>query len=81
MTREEVKNLVFDSVKEQLGVTEVTEESRLAEDLGADSLDQVEMIMKAEEALNVEIPDEDVAELKTVGDFVEYLCTKVEVVD
>ena len=81
MTREEVKNLVFDSVKEQLGVTEVTEESRLAEDLGADRLDQVEMIMKAEEALNVEFPDEDVAEIKTVGDFVEYLCTKVEVVD
>lgn len=81
MTREEVKNLVFDSVKEHLGVNEVTEDAQLAEDLGADSLDQVELIMKAEEALNIEIPDEDVEGIKTVGDFIDYLCKKSEVTD
>ena len=47
--------------------------SRLVEDLGADSLDFVELVMAFEDEFNVTLPDEDVGKLKTIGDIVEYL--------
>ena len=70
---------VFEKVKkvvcEELGVqeSEVKPESSFTEDLGADSLDIVELVMAIEEQFSVEIPDDDVANLKTVGDVVSYI--------
>lgn len=66
---------VRDIVVEQLGVEadEVTEESTFIDDLGADSLDIVELIMAFEEAFNVEIPDEEAEKIKSVKDVVEYI--------
>lgn len=66
---------IRDIIVEQLGVdpNEVTMESSFIDDLGADSLDIVELIMALEEEFDVEIPDEDAEKIKTVGDVVEYL--------
>lgn len=62
-------------VVEQLGVDEeqVTLESSFVDDLGADSLDIVELVMALEEAFGVEIPDTDAEKISTVGDVVEYV--------
>lgn len=70
---------IFDKVKkvvvEQLGVSEseVTEKSSYVDDLGADSLDTVELVMALEEAFGLEIPDEEAEKIKTVGDTVKYI--------
>lgn len=70
---------VFDKVKkiivEQLSAeeSEVTPEASFIEDLGADSLDIVELIMALEEEFGVEIPDEDAEKISTVGDAVKYI--------
>lgn len=66
-----VKKIIVD----QLGVDEskITENSSFIDDLGADSLDIVELIMAFEEEFDVEIPDEDAEKIKTVGDTVKYL--------
>ncbi len=69
----------FDRVKaiivEQLGVNgeEVTEEASFVEDLGADALDVVELVMALEEAFGIEIPDEDAEKIRTVGQAVQYI--------
>ena len=62
-------------VAEQLGVDEsqVTEDASFIDDLGADSLDTVELIMAFEEAFDVEIPDEDAQKIKTVKDVIDYI--------
>ena len=76
--------MVFDKIKdiivEQLDVEEdaVTMEASITEDLGADSLDVVDLVMSIEESFDVEIPDEEVENIKTVGDFVKYIENKVE---
>ena len=70
---------MFDKVKEivveQLGVEEdaVTMSASFVDDLGADSLDIVELIMAFEEAFDIEIPDADAEKISTVGDVVEYI--------
>ena len=66
---------VRDIVVEQLGseADEVTPESTFIDDLGADSLDIVELIMAFEEEFNVEIPDEAAEKIKTVQDVVNYI--------
>lgn len=70
---------IFDKVKEiiveQLGVAEdtVTEEAAFIDDLGADSLDIVELIMALEEEFDLEIPDTEAEKIVTVGDAVEYI--------
>jgi acyl carrier protein len=70
---------IFDKVKavvmEQLGVTaeKVEMESSFVGDLGADSLDIVELVMALEEEFNVSIPDEDAEKIKTVGEAVKYI--------
>ena len=70
---------IFDEVKkvvvEQLGVSEseVTREASFVDDLGADSLDTVELVMALEEAFSVEIPDEDAEKIKSIGDTVSYI--------
>lgn len=72
--------MVFETIKDlivkQLSVAEdkVTKEARLAEDLGADSIDAVELIMEIETAFDIEVSDEEAQSVKTVGD----LCTYVE---
>lgn len=66
---------VADVIVEQLGVApaEVTRNATFAEDLGADSLDVIELVMALEERFGIEIPDADVAPLHTVGHLVVYL--------
>ncbi|MFH1683998.1 MAG: acyl carrier protein [Candidatus Margulisiibacteriota bacterium] len=70
---------VFDQVKkvvvEQLGVneSELKREASFVDDLGADSLDTVELVMALEEAFSTEIPDEDAEKIKTIGDTVTYI--------
>jgi acyl carrier protein len=70
---------LFDRVKEiivdQLGVDEdkVTLEASFVDDLGADSLDVVELVMALEEEFEIEIPDEDAEKIATVGDALEYI--------
>ncbi|HEC93559.1 MAG TPA: acyl carrier protein [Candidatus Atribacteria bacterium] len=66
-----VKKIIVD----QLGVdaSKISEDSSFVDDLGADSLDIVELIMAFEEEFDVEIPDEDAEKIKTVGDAVKYL--------
>ena len=65
-------------VAEQLGVDEdqVTEDASFVDDLGADSLDTVELIMAFEEEFDVEIPDEDAQKIKTVKDVMDYIESK-----
>ena len=58
--------------------SEVTEKAKFIEDLGADSLDTVELIMKFEEEFDLDIPDEDAETLDTVGKAVDYLKAKLE---
>jgi len=70
---------IFDQVKkvvmEQLGVSEseVSREASFVDDLGADSLDTVELVMALEEAFGIEIPDEDAEKIKTIGDTINYV--------
>lgn len=70
-----VADKVKDIIVEQLGVDEeeVTPDASFVDDLGADSLDVVELVMAFEEEFGVEIPDEDAEQLQTVGDAIRYL--------
>jgi acyl carrier protein len=65
-------------VVEQLGVNadEVKEESKFVEDLGADSLDVVELVMALEEKFDIEIPDDEAEKIRTVKDVVAYIESK-----
>ena len=74
MSSEEVFEKVKSIIVEQLGVAEtaVTMEASFIDDLGADSLDIVELIMALEEAFDIEIPDADAEKVATVGDVVDY---------
>ena len=78
MSSEEVFEKVKGIIVEQLGVadTAVTLEASFIDDLGADSLDIVELVMALEEEYDVEIPSDDLAELNTVGDVINYLKDK-----
>ena len=73
-----LEDRVRDIIVEQLGVNaeQVTPEASFIDDLGADSLDSVELIMAFEEEFSAEIPDEDAEKLTTVGKVVEYLKSK-----
>ena len=72
---EKVKAIIVD----KLGVdeSEVTNEANFINDLGADSLDTVELIMQFEEEFNIEIPDEDAEKLRSVGQTVDYISNKL----
>lgn len=71
---------VTDLIVEQLGVSkeEVVNQASFVDDLGADSLDIVELVMSIEENFDVEIPDEDAEKLQTIGDAVTYLKERLE---
>ena len=75
MSSEEVFEKVKGIIVEQLGVsdTAVTMEASFIDDLGADSLDIVELIMALEEEFDMEIPDADAEKVVTVGDVVDYI--------
>ena len=76
--------MVFDKIRkiivEQLDVDEdkVTTDASITEDLGADSLDVVDLVMSIEESFDLEIPDEEVENIKTVGDIVKFIEAKTE---
>ena len=75
MSSEEVFDKVKEIIVEQLGVAEnaVNTEASFIDDLGADSLDIVELIMALEEEFDLEIPDSDAEKVVTVGDVVDYI--------
>lgn len=70
-----VQEKITEIIVEQLGVKpeEVTPEASFVDDLGADSLDTVELVMALEEEFGVEIPDEDAEKIQTVGDAIKYV--------
>jgi acyl carrier protein len=72
---EEIAERVKSIIVDQLGVSmeEVTPEASFIEDLGADSLDIVELIMALEEEYDMEIPDEDAEKIQSVGDVISYI--------
>ena len=73
---EKVKSIIVD----QLGVneSEVTGSASFVDDLGADSLDTIELVMAFEEAFGIDIPDEDAEKIKTVQDAIEYVAAQKE---
>ena len=75
MNSEEIFEKVKEIIVEQLGTPEasITMESSFLDDLGADSLDLVELIMALEEEFGIEIPDSDAEKVVTVGDVVDYI--------
>ena len=75
----DIEAKVKEIIVEQLGVDEaqVTAEASFIDDLGADSLDTVELVMAFEEKFDIEIPDEDAEKMRSVGDAVEYLTSKL----
>ncbi len=77
MAEKSIEQRVKDIIVEQLGVNpdQVTPEAKFIEDLGADSLDTVELVMALEEEFDIEIPDEDAEKIQTVGQAVDYIKT------
>jgi len=75
MAEKPIEEKVKDIIVEQLGVNpeQVTPQASFIEDLGADSLDIVELVMAFEEEFGVEVPDEDAEKLQTVGDVIKYI--------
>lgn len=75
MNVSEVKAKVVDIIANQLGVEKdvITPEANVIDDLGADSLDIVELVMALEEAFDMEIPDEEAEKIRTVGDIFQYI--------
>ena len=73
-----VAEKITEIIVEQLGVKpeEVTPEASFIDDLGADSLDTVELVMALEEEFGIEIPDEEAEKIQTVGDAIKYIDSK-----
>ncbi len=76
----ELEQKVKEIIADQLGVEieKLTNDAKFVDDLGADSLDVVELIMAFEEEFGIEIPDEDAEKIQTVGDVINYLSQKVK---
>ena len=77
---QEMEEKVRDIIVEELGVErdKLADDATFMEDLGADSLDTVELVMAFEKEFDIDIPDEDAEQLRTVGDALKYLQDKVE---
>ena len=75
MIESEIEAKVIDIVAEQMGVdkTEITRETSFANDLNADSLDTVELVMEFEDEFETSIPDEEAEKIQTVGHAIEYI--------
>ena len=76
MIFEKIATLLADQL--DVDPDDLTPETRIIEDLGADSLDVVELLMAAEDEFEVEIPDESIEGMKTIGDVVNYIQNNVE---
>jgi acyl carrier protein len=76
----DLEERVSDIIVEQLGATreEIVPEASFIDDLGADSLDIVELVMAMEETFDIEIPDDDAEKIQTIGDAVAYLRNRLE---
>lgn len=74
-TEQPIEQRVADIIAEQLGVSkeEVVPEASFIDDLGADSLDIVELVMAMEEEFDIEIPDDDAEKIQTIGDAIAYV--------
>ena len=79
MDMKQLEEKVKDIIVEELGVEreKLTSEASFMEDLGADSLDTVELVMAFEKEFDIDIPDEDAEKLRTVGDAMNYLHEKI----
>ena len=79
MTKEDIMAKVKSVVSEKLNVGEdqVTADAKFVEDLGADSLDQVELIMALEDEFELKIPEEEAEKLVTVGASIDYIVSKI----
>jgi len=77
---ENLENKIKEIIVDKLGIeeSEITESASFTNDLGADSLDTVELIMEFEKEFNVSIPDEEAEKIQTVGDAVAYLKDNVK---
>jgi acyl carrier protein len=75
MSEKSTEERVRDIIVEQLGVNadQVSTDAKFIEDLGADSLDTVELVMAFEEEFGIEVPDEEAEKLQSVGDVVQYI--------
>lgn len=71
MVFEKIKNILAEQL--DADADEMTMETNIAKDLGADSLDVVELLMSIEDEFEVEIPDEEIENIKTIGDLTEYI--------
>ena len=71
---DKIKNIVVEQL--MVDADQVTEDASFVDDLGADSLDTVELIMAFEEEFDIEIPDEDAQKIKTVKDVIDYIEAK-----
>ena len=82
MADKPIDQRVKDIIVEQLGVKpdQVTPEAKFIEDLGADSLDTVELVMALEEEFGIEVPDEQAEKLLSVGDVIKYIEEHQEIV-
>jgi len=80
-TEQPIEQRVADIIAEQLGVSkeEVVPEASFIDDLGADSLDTVELVMAMEEEFDIEIPDDDAEKIQTIGDAVAYVRARAAV--
>ena len=78
MSDKSIEARVKDIIVDQLGVNvdQVTLEAKFVEDLGADSLDTVELVMAFEEEFDIEVPDEEAEKLQSVGDVVTYITSQ-----
>jgi acyl carrier protein len=72
---DDIENSVYSIIEEKLGVdeSEISRDASFTDDLGADSLDTVELIMEFEKEFDITIPDEEAEDIQTVGDAVDYL--------
>ena len=78
MSDKSIEARVKDIIVDQLGVNadQVTTEAKFVEDLGADSLDTVELVMAFEEEFDIEVPDEEAEKLQSVGDVITYITSQ-----